>query len=199
METTETITTENEQEVITPAETEQELPPMTFADILNEITYVLSAFDGFDNIDDEEEQQRIETRMLESLDVLRTLEAEKVDKLAAVILRAENDVAFLEMEKKKVEAKLSSTKTRIEHTRNYISAVMRGNNLNEVNGKIHRFSFRKSQKVEINASLDDLEKLDENYIRIKREPNASYIKDDLKSGVVIDGCEIVTNYNLQLK
>ena len=61
-------------------------------------------------------------------------------------------------------------------------------------------SWRKSQKVEVN--MEELYKypLYENYLLYRDpEPNKTKIKEDLKNGVEIRGCELVENQNLQIK
>lgn len=60
-----------------------------------------------------------------------------------------------------------------------------------------KISYRKSDKV----NITDLESLPKEYIKVKIEssPNLTEIKNAIKSGEVVEGAELVTNMNIQIK
>lgn len=68
-------------------------------------------------------------------------------------------------------------------------------NIPEIKGRNLRLYFRKSEKVEIT----DESKLSEDFVVIKKEPNKILIKEALKNGSIVDGAELITNQNLQIK
>lgn len=60
---------------------------------------------------------------------------------------------------------------------------------------LHKLSFRTSQAVNITDEV----RIPNNYIKVETKIDKESLKRDLKAGLVIEGAELVTNRNLQLR
>lgn len=60
---------------------------------------------------------------------------------------------------------------------------------------LHKLSFRSSQAV----NITDENLIPNNYIKVETKIDKESLKRDLKAGLVIEGAELVTNKNLQIR
>lgn len=60
---------------------------------------------------------------------------------------------------------------------------------------LHKYSFRSSQAV----NITDENLIPNNYIKVETKIDKESLKRDLKAGLVIEGAELVTNKNLQIR
>jgi hypothetical protein len=60
---------------------------------------------------------------------------------------------------------------------------------------LHKLSFRSSTAV----SITDEVRIPNNYIKVETKIDKESLKRDLKAGLVIEGAELITNRNLQLR
>lgn len=60
-----------------------------------------------------------------------------------------------------------------------------------------KFGLRKSTTVEVNGIVNDLPK-EYKTVKVTEQPNKAEIKKSLQRGEQIDGCALITNYNLKI-
>ena len=94
------------------------------------------------------------------------------------------------------QAKKSREKT-IERLKATIELAMNTFDIDKIETPLIKISFRKSESVEVS----DVNELPNEFKVIKLTESADKlkIKDALKSGMLIEGCSIKTNRNLQIK
>ena len=126
------------------------------------------------------------------------LEAEATEKIANCGRMLKEWMAELEAmkeAKRSIDARMKSKTRQIEWlkgmTLNALSAVGK-----KVEAADIVVSTRKSTKVQVNEELLHADWFVE---KIERHPNLTALGDALKQGVEIEGAELVTNYNLNLK
>lgn len=131
-----------------------------------------------------------------TLDSLQGTVTEKAEGILMVMktLEAEQDAYIKEIArinelKKKVDNKVKGMK-------NYLSYNLQQMDIQKLDTKLFKLSFRKSESVVI----DDKTKLPEEYIKVKttESPDRTALKKALKDGT-IEGCHIETKQNLQIK
>jgi hypothetical protein len=62
---------------------------------------------------------------------------------------------------------------------------------------LHKFSTRKSTSVEVTALANELPK-EYKTVKVTEQPNKTEIKKALQRGEHIEGCALITNYNLKI-
>ena len=94
------------------------------------------------------------------------------------------------------QAKKSREKT-IERLKATIELAMNTFDIDKIETPLIKISFRKSESIEVS----DVNELPNEFKVIKLTESADKlkIKDALKSGMLIEGCSIKTNRNLQIK
>lgn len=131
-----------------------------------------------------------------TLDSLQGTVAEKAEGILMVMktLEAEQDAYIKEIArinelKKKADNKVKAMK-------DYLSYNLQQMDIQKLDTKLFKLSFRKSESVVI----DDQTKLPEEYIKVKttESPDKTALKKALKDGE-IEGCHIETKQNLQIK
>jgi len=96
-------------------------------------------------------------------------------------------------EVERLQKKRKSLQSKMSFLKNYISDSMAKDE--KLKDSVISLSFRKSEFV----SIDNIEKLSNEYIIIEKVPSKELIKLALKNGVIIEGAELKENYNLQIK
>ena len=121
---------------------------------------------------------------------------EKSINYAYYIKKLEADNNIIKAEIDRLKDLKDSNSTKIERLEKNISDAMLLYKVDKIETPILKLSFRKNEAVNI---LDE-SKLSDNFFttKITKTVSKTAIKDALKSGVV-DGAEIVVNYNLQIK
>lgn len=129
-------------------------------------------------------------------DNLEKLQAEYNDKLEAVglfIKNAESDAAAIREEEKRLAARRRVLENKSKRLREYMLLNL-GDGQKVKTARID-ISTRYTEAVEVEADAE----LDDEWCRIKKEPNKTAIKEALKAGVEIPGAAIVKNRSLQVK
>lgn len=133
----------------------------------------------------------IETRLAISQTELQ----EKSINYAFVIKQNQAECDAIETEIKRLKAikdSLDSTNDKLKET---ISFAMQTYGITEVKTTTLKLSFRKSESVDIiDESL-----LDAKYFSYKPTIDKTAIKNDIKSGLLVEGATIVSKDNLQIK
>ena len=123
----------------------------------------------------------------EAADAIRAL----IDELEQS--EVEVDEEALAEQIKTFTARKNAAKNKRESLKSYLAAFLNGKKWQNSEVAI---SWRKSEAVEV----EDGAAIPEKYLRYKEpEINKALLKTDLKSGEVVDGCQLVTKNNIQVK
>lgn len=169
----------------------------TFAQIQEEISNML---DIPEEMLDESQSQAMEEYLAE----LGQQEASKVDAFSQFIMLESDRVKALKEESKRLAARAKAAENRIENFKAHYAAVMAANGLKKIRGDIYTLSLRKSESVKVNDAFDILSRLgeiDPALVRRKEiiEPEKAAIKEALKAGQKIPGCQLVEKQSLQIR
>lgn len=122
---------------------------------------------------------------------------EKLEDYVNVINQFDADIAMLDNEINKLEAKKARAEKGIEKLKAAVLAYMFVLNKEKERAGVFSLSIRKSEKV----NVTDISKLPPEYITVKtsKAPDKKAIKAAIKGGKKVAGAEIITNKNLQIK
>lgn len=140
-----------------------------------------------------------ETGELIDADRLSELEMEYSDKVENIALWIKNlsaDADALSNEIKNLQARKKACESKMDSLKKYLS----NNVADSFETSKCKISFRNSKAV--NVDLNELMKYDncDVYLKYKDlEPDKTVIKEALKSGVNVPGCQLVENRNIQIK
>lgn len=164
---------------------------MTFDEIQQEISGMLS-------IPDEDLTPEQHEAMNAYLDELAKLEADKVDAFGQFIRLQSNMAAACKEEAKRLAAKAKAAENRLAWLKEHYTTALRTNGLKKVSGCAYTISVRESESVAITAQPGVLPPL---YVRTKvvEEPDKPVIKEALKAGIAVPGCELVKTYSLNIR
>ena len=136
-----------------------------------------------------------ETGELMDIDAFMELSLERDKKIENMIgwFKNENaDAEALKAEAKALTERATAAAKRADRLKSYIEYVTDGRPFKCVSGETQ---WRKTTRVDI---ADDAELADE-YMRIKREPDKTVIKEALKTGAVIIGVSLVESQSMSIK
>jgi hypothetical protein len=105
-------------------------------------------------------------------------------------LTAESEAVKAEADRLAKRAK--SLKGSADWLKNYLSNTLRGEKYKDDNSVV---SYRRSEIVNILMP----EKLTDEFVRVKVEPDKTAIKDAIKAGRAVEGAELVEHQNIQIK
>ncbi len=164
---------------------------MTFNEIQTEIAGMLS-------VPDEELTPEQKQSMDAYLEELGQLEEAKVDSFGQFLRLQSEIVAACKEEAKRLSAKAKAAENRLAWLKEHYTTTLRTNGLKKVSGRVYSISVRESESVAVTAQPGVLPPL---YIRTKvtEEPDKPVIREALKAGIPVPGCELVKTYSLQVK
>ena len=112
-----------------------------------------------------------------------------------VILKNQSEIDVIDAEIKRLTALKKNLETTNEKLKDAVSFAMQSYGIFEVKTPTLKLSFRQSESVQIeNESL-----LDGKYFNYKPSVDKTAIKNDIKSGLIVNGASIVKKQNLQVK
>lgn len=163
---------------------------MTFVQIQEEIASMLS-------IPDEELTPEQRETMASYLDELASMEVSKVDGFGQFLKIQSSHAAACKEEAKRLAGKAKAAESKLAYLKESYLMAMRQQNLKKVSGNAYTLSVRESEAVAVTALVENLPPL---YRRekISLEPEKILIKEALKGGISIPGCELVKSYSLQV-
>lgn len=126
------------------------------------------------------------------LDEIMMARDEKIENIALWIKNLDAEASAIREEEKALAERRRSKEKKAESLKEYLSSNLDGKMFETSKVKI---SFRKSQSL----NVADVEKLPGVFRKVKIEADKTAIKNALKSGFYIEGCEIVENSNIQIK
>lgn len=150
------------------------------------------------DIPDEEltDEQRLAVE--DYLNELGEQKAQKVDSFAQFVRLETARAASMKDEAKRLAARAKAAENRLSYLKARYLGIMHSNGLRKVQGNAYTLSVRESKAVVV---PEDLSGLDEIFLRRKEivEADKAVIKEALANGQSIPGCELRTNYSLQIK
>lgn len=114
-----------------------------------------------------------------------------------VIKSMENNISAIDEEIKRLQAIKKSNEKAIDRLKDTLTNAMNLYDIKELKTPTLKLSFRKSEQVIVH----DVNNLPQMYktVKLTEQPDKVKIKEALKSGADILGCELITIENLQIK
>lgn len=143
----------------------------------------------------EKMQQEDEIDLSEYSKSLAIQEKNKVNAIIGYLRETELTAESADVESKRLAEISKFYRNRLERIKQSVKYAMEAHGIEKIETELFRISFRKSESVEV----DDVEKLEERFVVIKKQADKKAIKEAVKSGETLDGVRIVVNNNLQIK
>ena len=135
--------------------------------------------------------------LIQAIEINETDLKEKAVNYGYAIRMFEFDNTIVDEEIKRLQEIKKKNNKKAEWLERTISNAMQQFGIEKVESPTLKLSFRKSESTEVinEAQIDD------KFMTIKttKTPNKTAIKDAIKSGEVVEGAVLVTNFNLQIK
>lgn len=159
---------------------------------LYEITQNMKQLNNY--LDDDEFNEEIYEN---TLSLIKTELSNKSISLIHIIKNIESDETMLDNEIKRLKAIKDRKSKKLKDIKDYIKVCMEQMGVNKIETPIGNFSLRKSESVDIINPA----KIPAQYLNtvVEYKPDKVKIKEAIKSGIKIEGAEIVTNNNLNIK
>ena len=130
----------------------------------------------------------------DALDSLLMQRDEKLEGIACWIKNLQSDALAYKAEKDAFAARQKAAESKAESLKKYLASALQGQAFSTAKCAV---SFRKSEKVDIPEEyLVPLEFLDE---EITYKPNKKAIKEAIKAGREVCGCQLIESINVQIK
>lgn len=126
------------------------------------------------------------------LDSLQLTLEDKLEGLGCWIKNLEAEAAALKAEEDAFAERRKSVERQLKNKKEYLSDFLRGCPFETLRVKI---SFRKSESLEVSESAI----VPEEFLKYKVEVNKADLKKAVKSGLVLDGVQLVQKQNIQIK
>lgn len=126
------------------------------------------------------------------LDSLQLALEDKLEGIGCFIKNLEAEAAAYKTEKDAFAARQKTAENKAASLKKYLSDYLRGCPFETLRVKI---SFRKSESLEVSESAV----VPEEYLKHTVEVNKAELKAAVKSGLVLDGVQLVQKQNIQIK
>jgi hypothetical protein len=166
---------------------------MNLYELTDEMKQILE--NGFTQNCVDEEGEIDDNKVKAYFDELALTAEKKIDYIATKI---KNDLALAEQikaEKQKLDARQKRLNKEADSLKAYLSECLTVLGQTKYESARTQLSFRKSESVNI---LDE-SKLAEEYLKIETKPDLTKIKNAIKLGIAVNGAEIVTKQNIQVR
>lgn len=131
----------------------------------------------------------------DTLDALNEAIEAKAEDVASFIFSLQADSAALKQEEQRLAERRRLNDAKVERMKTYLADMLQEADIDKVQGLKYTIGFRKSDKV----AVTNVDALPERFLRVKREPNLTALKEALKAGQAFDGATLVTNRNLSIR
>ncbi|KDN58477.1 siphovirus Gp157 family protein [Exiguobacterium sp. AB2] len=131
----------------------------------------------------------------DTLEALDEAIQDKAEAVASFIFSLQADSAALKQEEQRLAERRRLNDAKVERMKTYLADMLEDADIDRINGLKYTIGFRKSEKV----AVTNLDALPECFLRIKREPNLTALKEALKAGQAFDGVSLTTNKNLSIR
>lgn len=137
-----------------------------------------------------------ETGEILNIDELDALELEKdtkVENICLLIKNLKSDATAYKTEKDAFEKKRKAAENKADRLTAYVQYILAGEKFKSSKVSV---SYRKSEQIE----CADMLMVDPDYLRFKEpELDKKKIKDAIKAGIEVKGCQLVERQNVQIK
>lgn len=141
------------------------------------------------------DQETGEIADFEAFEALQMEREAKLENVGCWVKNLLSDAAGIKAEEKALADRRKALENRAESLKRYLARAL-GDGTKFSTPRV-ALSWRKSEAVEVNVPVDELS--DEFLTFRDPEPNKAAIKEALKNGETVPGCEIVERQNLQIK
>lgn len=129
----------------------------------------------------------------DELDALQLEKNTKVENICLLIKNLRSDAEAYKAEKNSFEQKRKQAENKADRLTAYVAYILAGDKFKSSRVNV---SYRKSEQIE----CVDMLMVDPDYLRYKEpELDKKKIKDAIKAGVEVKGCQLVERQNLQIK
>jgi hypothetical protein len=121
----------------------------------------------------------------------------KSENYAFITRQFDAEMDIIDNEIKRLQQAKKTREKAIERLKANIEMAMNTFEVDKIETPLIKISFRKSESVEV----EDVNNLPALYkvVKVSETADKLKIKDAIKSGILIDGCSIKTNRNLQIR
>lgn len=131
----------------------------------------------------------------DTLEALDEAIQDKAEAVASFIFSLQADSAALKQEEQRLAERRRLNDAKVERMKTYLADMLQEADIDKVQGLKYTIGFRKSEKV----AVTNVDALPERFLRVKREPNLTALKEALKAGQAFDGAVLTTNKNLSIR
>ncbi len=156
---------------------------------------VQATADTLDGIEDEQEAALFKEKMDELIADLQDGLAEKIDAYGLYISKWEAESERLADINRNLQDRKKRADNRISRAKAHLLDTMFSADVKKLEGNVFIARFTSSESVVV----DDADKLPEDLVRVKRDPDKTAIKKALKDGAEVSAAHIQTNYNVNVK
>lgn len=128
----------------------------------------------------------------DEFEALTLAKEEKVDNVISFIKSRKAVAEALKNEIKNMLRRQKQAEREADRMKEYLAFCLDGSKWESTAGKVY---YRRSQSI----TIDNIDELSDEYIRIERIPDKMAIKDDLKQGVIVNGAHVEENINTIIK
>ena len=146
-----------------------------------------------ENFDLDIDEETGEILNMDELDALQLEKDAKVENICLWIKNLKSDAEAYRSEKKAFEQKIRAAENKAARLTAYVDYILAGDKFKSSKVSV---SYRKSEQIECADLLD----VDVDYLRYKEpELDKKKIKDAIKAGIEVKGCQLVERQNIQIK
>ena len=131
----------------------------------------------------------------DTLEALDEAIQDKAEAVASFIFSLQADSAALKQEEQRLSERRRLNDAKVERMKTYLADMLEDADIDRIKGLKYTIGFRKSDKV----TVTNLDALPERFLRVKREPNLTALKEAIKAGQAFDGVSLTTNKNLSIR
>ena len=131
----------------------------------------------------------------DTLEALDEAIQDKAEAVASFIFSLQADSAALKQEEQRLAERRRLNDAKVERMKTYLADMLEDADIDRIKGLKYTIGFRKSEKV----AVTNVDALPERFLRVKREPNLTALKEALKAGQAFDGVSLTTNKNLSIR
>ena len=146
-----------------------------------------------ENFDLDIDEETGEILNMDELDALQLEKDTKVENICLWVKNLKSDAEAYRSEKKAFEQKIRAAENKAARLTAYVDYILAGDKFKSSKVSV---SYRKSEQIECADLLD----VDVDYLRYKEpELDKKKIKDAIKAGIEVKGCQLVERQNLQIR
>ncbi len=144
---------------------------------------------------DPETGKILDDALMAQYEQLQLDRSEKIENIVCFIKNLEADSKAIKEEAKNLTGRAKSAENKANHLRQYLEFCLQGEKFQSPKASV---SFRKAQKVQVDENR--LAEIPEEFLRYKDpEVDKTRVKEALKAGETVPGCELVESNSMIIK